>query len=131
MAEDVVKDVGFGQVLELLARPHDDGGRKASLGKTPEEVRSGNEAGDRHGVPPGERVEALVHEAQVRHRVLLQSDARGALEKQPAARALQLAHATGVQQRPHLVILRCIGIPLLRREEVACGLDGCLHDPSP
>ena len=65
MAEDIVKDVGFLNVIEGFARADKVAGRKAPVGQMPEEHVIGDQHGHRHHAPACERVQLFRHRAEL------------------------------------------------------------------
>ena len=54
MAEDVVENVGFGQIIDLVGRAQEAPGDEAAVSEMVEEQPVGDEAGDGDDLPAGQ-----------------------------------------------------------------------------
>jgi hypothetical protein len=106
VAEDVVKDVGLGQVVELLARPYGHRRRKSPQRQATEEILGRYEAGDGHGFPSCGWREPAIHFREIGDSLAFETDNVSALQKDPAAVLPQLAHPPLVKHAPDFVVLR-------------------------
>jgi hypothetical protein len=61
MASDVMEDVGFRKVVELVGRPNGDGGGEFTLAEAIEELERRNIAADGFGAKPSEGLEEAVY----------------------------------------------------------------------
>ncbi len=122
MPEDVVEDVGLGKVVDLRPGTDDDGGGEPPLRQQHKELVRGDEAVDRHGVPPGARLQPGVGLGEVGHPVRAEADGFRSLQEDAAAGAPQLPHPLLVQDAPHRMVLRGVRRPLLLDEDG--GVDG-------
>jgi len=123
VSEDVMEDVGFGKILELFHIANDGGGGKAAVGEALEKKMSVKEAVDGDGGPSGERLQALVHESEVRDGGGLKTDGARAGEKFMAGDFLKYTHATLEQKLPDRMLTSGVGGPVLRDEVAGCGLN--------
>jgi hypothetical protein len=118
VAEHVMEDVRFREIVELVHRPNRDGRRKNPLCQAVEELVGGDEAANRLGAPPCALREDPVHVMEIGHGILTQSDGVGAIEEQPAAEFLELLHAASIQDRPHRMLIRGVCSMILHGEYI-------------
>src|SRR5687768_11626494 len=116
VTEDIVKNVGLGQVVELTPWPHGDGGREPTPRETFEELSCGQESRDGDRVPAGASPKATVHVGESRNRLWIQPDRRRALEEHAAAGVLEYAHAALEEDAPYGVVFQGVVLPPLRDE---------------
>ena len=67
MAEDIVKDIGLLEIVELLAAPDERPGGKLPVGQHLEEGPRWDEARHRDHLPTGQAPQSRIHSVEIRH----------------------------------------------------------------
>ena len=113
VAEDVVKDVGFGGVLHGLACAKPGGGGEHARGKHLEEGVAGEKTADGGGLPAGSRLKEGADFGEVGEFVFAQADLVKAVEILLAGVFPKLRHATAYEFRPDRMLFGRVSGPIL------------------
>jgi hypothetical protein len=129
VAEDVVKDVGFGGVFERVAAAQPGGGGKAARGQHLKEGGRGHEAADGGGIPAGAALQLGGDGGQVGQPVIGQAERVEAVEILLRGVLFKLRHAAADQLGPGAVLLGGVGgVVLFDQEGSGFGQrHGCGH----
>ncbi len=121
MAEDVVEDVGFLEVIELFGRADKIARGKAPVREVVEEDIVGDEAGHRDDLPPRRRRQARIEFAIIGNARLFEAQHVDAAQKgfgRAAGQHLRLAREEAI---PHRMFVGGEGVPILRNRPVGRG----------
>ena|SRR5437762_705631 len=113
MAADVVKDVGFLQVIELITAADEAGRRKTAGREKREKHIVGHQAGHRGDAPAGGAVENVAEPAEIRDAVGRNPKALQTIEIFAAGAALQELLLALEQEPPDGVLILAIAGPVL------------------
>ena len=113
MTEDVVKDVGLLQVVELVGLAHEGPGREAAVGQVLEEHLVGDQAwrGD-HG-PAGQPLKLGIDRPKVGDAAAMQVQRIQPLQEGVAGAAGQQGGLTLIERVPHPMLIGGVGVPVL------------------
>src|SRR5690242_13440964 len=113
MAADIVKDIRFLQIVELVSSPNEAGRREAA----PREMREENIVGDkprhRNDPPSGGSVENVIEVPKIRDAICRDTEPGKPLEVLPASTSDQKALLAFEQKSPDSVLLLAIHLPVL------------------
>jgi hypothetical protein len=109
VAGDVVKDVRFGEIVELIGVADVYGGGKSALAEAIEENERGDVAAHSLRLKSGERAQKPVYVFEARDSVGWEGQRRDALQEMNVRIFLPLRLHAGVEKAPGAMILRCIG----------------------
>jgi hypothetical protein len=119
VAEEIVEQVGFDQVVDLLALADPHGHREAAMGEMIVEGGVGNETRHADDAPAGQRLEPRIDRREVGDRIA-QLDRLETRQEFRAGIALGQRALTFQQQTPHGLFLGGIEVGMLRNRPVRC-----------
>ena len=103
MPEDIVEDIGFLDVIELLARADEVAGRKTTVGEVVEEHLIGDQHRHRHHGPAGERPELFIERTEFGDAAATEVEPLEPLQEPAAGTAGQQRHLPRVEVVPDTV----------------------------
>ena len=110
VAGDVVEDVGFGEIVELVGVADVDRGGESTLAEAIEKNERGDVAADSFRLKSGQRAQKTVHVFEARDAVGGEGEGIDALQEMNVRVFLPLGLHAGVEKAPGLVILGCVGL---------------------
>ena len=113
MAADIVKDIRFLQIVELVAVPNEAGRREAAPREMGEENIVGDKARHRNDPPSGGTVENVVEAAKIWDALCRDTEPGKSLEVFPAGTSGQETLLAFEQKLPDRMLLSAILLPVL------------------
>jgi hypothetical protein len=113
MTEDIVENVGFLQVVELILAADEAGRGKAPIGEVIEEHIVGDEAGHGNDAPARRTLQRLVQAAEIGNAFGFDAERFQTVEKRLAGAAREDRFLAMEQRAPGRMLLGSVGILLL------------------
>ena len=122
VTEDIVKDVGFFKIVELLAAADEGSGRKFAAGKHLKEWARRDEAGNCNHLPAGDLPQARIHAVEIGYGFSTDAERREPIEVLLGDMTTQRSPLTLEKRPPDGMILGGVALPALIDDAVVNSL---------
>jgi hypothetical protein len=129
MASDVMEDVGFRKVVELVGRANGDGGGEFTLAEAIEELEGRNVAADGFGAKASEGLEEAVYVFETGDAVRIKAEGMDAFQEMRVGETVPFGEHSGVETMPGFVVFGGVEVVRLVDEEGLGGGKSRGHEP--